>query len=48
MIKFLAILFYSLITLLDKTITETLDLPDDIYEKIPAIVCPSCGSIHVI
>jgi len=48
MIKFLAILFYSLITLLDKTITETLDLPDDIYEENPAIVCPSCGSIHVI
>ncbi len=48
MIKFFAILFYSVITLLNKIITENLDLSDDRYEETPEIVCPNCGSTHVI
>ena len=48
MIKFFAILFYSLIILLDKIIIGTLDSSDNIYEETTEIVCPNCGSKFVI
>jgi len=48
MFKFFAILFYSLILLLDKIIINTLYLSDNRYEEIPEVVCPKCGSIHVV
>ena len=48
MFKFFAILFYSLIILLDEIIIKTLYLSDGRYEENPKIACLSCGSIHVI
>ena len=48
MFKFFAILFYSLILLLDKIVIKALYLSDDKHEEISEIVCPDCGSTHVI
>jgi len=48
MLNFFAILFYSLIILLNKITTEMADLSWDEHEENPEIFCPDCGSTHVI